>query len=142
MSIPKNIDVIDLRSFEYLENLKNNTLPVSENNQVWYHCFVPKEVKENENEFVLMSFGETLLIRYDEKNKEFSYQTLSFLSSLRYCTSYAFVYWNHRIFIFGGYNIEQEKCIDSIWIYNIKEKSWKEYHSKMPFAISSAVCGK
>ena len=141
-----NIDVIDLQSFEYLENIKNNILPVSDDNEVWYHCFVKNDVnkkkkeKNERDEFILMSNGETLLIEYDEIKNEFFYQQLSsFHSPFKGLKEYAFAYWKHCIFIFGGYDNNQYERIDSIWKFDMKEKNWKECNIKIPIAIDSAV---
>ena len=90
----------------------------------------------------MVSLGETLLIRYDENNKEFYYQTLSFISSLRDCYGHAFAYWNHCIFIFGGYSQKKKQVLNSIWKFDIKkEKSccWEKCELKMPFEIYGAV---
>ena len=89
-----------------------------------------------------MSRGETLLIRYDEINKEFSYEIFSFQSSFKKYNNYAYACWNHRqIFIFGGYDNNMKKPVDRIWMLDIKEKEkiWKECEFKMPFAIRGAV---
>src|SRR3569623_1268613 len=46
---PNKIDVLDLKSFEYLDNLKHHTLPISEKNQVYWHCFVSVEGSNKKN---------------------------------------------------------------------------------------------
>jgi len=139
---PKNIDVIDLNSFEYLtDNLKNNILPVS-NGNVDFHCFVSLNLSKKKNgnglnEFLLMSKGETLIIRCDEISKEFSYQILPFFKN---CHSYAYACWNHKqIFIFGGY--VNGNGMDGIWKLDIKkkEKTWEKCDFKIPFAIQDSV---
>jgi len=87
------------------------------------------EKKENRNgvdEFLLMSKGNTLIIRYDEINKEFFYQILQQLSLFKNSSRYAYACWNYKqVFIFGGYNFLHKKHTNVIHKYNISKKNGK-----------------
>jgi len=136
------IDVIELQSWEYLKTIKNTTLPIAKNNYIGSHCLVSINNSKNNNEFCFMARGETLLIRYDEEHKEFSYRQISApLASFQFYTNYAYAYWNRRMFIFGGVDAKRDKPMDSIWILDIHKKDtiWKKSELKMPSAIGDAT---
>jgi len=126
---PENIDIIDLESFQYLENIQNNILPF----KFFYHCFVSL----NKNQFISISGDQSTLIEYNETNKEFSYHTLPSCSYLKGCNQYSYVFWNDYIIILGGNN--SSKFMDEIKLYNVKEKKWQECDIKIPVAISGSV---
>jgi len=134
-SYPCSIDIVDLRCFKYLDNIKNKSLPLAEGNSMCCHCF--ESLEENGNKFFLMSRGEALFIQYDEINNEFSYQhSLFYLKNL---SSFGSACWmRRRIFILGGQDKNaDDQSVDRIWTVDItkKDKQWTECEITLPFPM-------
>ncbi|ETO00037.1 hypothetical protein RFI_37422, partial [Reticulomyxa filosa] len=123
-----------------LTGIKNNIIPKENSTfRIWYHCFVPLTTNnEKLINFILFCGNTGLLIKYDEQNKTFHYQTLPICPALNDFKYYSFVYLYDFIFLFGGYNWETRQKTKNVYKYSMKEKTWNECTFTLPMEISQS----
>ncbi|ETO19599.1 hypothetical protein RFI_17632 [Reticulomyxa filosa] len=132
---PQYIDVIDLKSFTYLQNVKyQDTMPIREN--LGYHCLVPFQ---NKNGMVVIQGNECVLVKFDELQKEFRYSPLPGFEPFNQRWGFACAQFNRRIFFFGGSDFDNETCMDDIISYQIDSQLWSKCNVCMPFPIRNSA---
>eukprot|EP01084_Bolivina_argentea_P287983 494201_1 len=47
---------------------------------------------------------------------------------------------NNNLFVFGGYDIDTNQCLDRVYQYNINANSWNKLHIKLPKPLDSFGC--
>ncbi|ETO00713.1 hypothetical protein RFI_36727, partial [Reticulomyxa filosa] len=112
-----------------LTGIKNNIIPREKYLfGISYHCFVPLTINNKKliNHFILFCRDTGLLIKYDEQNKTFHYQTLPICPALNNFNRYSFVYLYDYIFLFGGCNVNTNQRTKIVYKYSMKEKTWNE----------------
>ncbi|ETO27401.1 hypothetical protein RFI_09731 [Reticulomyxa filosa] len=132
---PRYIEIVDLKTYKYIDNLKNNILPISKDNDVFYHCFIPLST----HHFILISENEIILIQFHQSTHAFEYHILPTCPTLKFCRSFAYVYFNHQIILFGGWDFNKSQCTDSIHIFHVKKKSWSQCNFTLPFPINGSA---
>ncbi|ETO16990.1 hypothetical protein RFI_20347 [Reticulomyxa filosa] len=132
---PNKIDVIDMETFRYLHDVKNNTLPIPQDIQTLQHCFVGVAP----NRFLLICEDTNVMITFHEKDNEFVYEFLPGCLLLRRCWGYAFAYLNNQIYFFGGYDYKKKKRMRFIHIYDVGLGKFFQVNQQMPFPISRSA---
>ncbi|ETO24301.1 hypothetical protein RFI_12854, partial [Reticulomyxa filosa] len=119
----KQIDVINLKSFEYVESPKNSYLPIS-SGFLCYHAFIAIR----KTTFVLICEKEALQIQYDQLQNSFSYQNLPSCDSLKDVYNFGFINLLSDIFLFGGWNdsVPLGSVVFTLYIYHHEQKEWEQ----------------
>ncbi|ETO08928.1 hypothetical protein RFI_28459 [Reticulomyxa filosa] len=143
---PWNISVFDLNTFQFI---KHNDLPAK--NEIWYHCFVSKSAKKNEenkskrnkNDEEMLLFCEQtgLSIRYDEDNNTFQFYQLPVCDDITAFRQYAYVCTNDSILLFGGYGWKNGECAVSTAAhkYFIQERRWITFNNAFSIPLHNCV---
>ncbi|ETO34397.1 hypothetical protein RFI_02697 [Reticulomyxa filosa] len=129
---PKNIDVFDLNTFQFV---KHNTLPIDDNSDIKYHCFVSKrgnESNKKSHEMILFCKNIGLLIIYDEDNNIFQYHNIWVCTSIRSFISYACICIDEFILFFGGQNYDGFCISNDVYKYSIVDKKWMKFEFTLP----------
>ncbi|ETO15252.1 hypothetical protein RFI_22112 [Reticulomyxa filosa] len=127
---PHTIDVVDLRSFTYLEShieeplIKWNYLEFDD------HSVVP--LNNQKKQFVIVNEKKNWLIQFNEKSKRFSYNTLPECFFLRRHHRFSCCRFHNQIFVVGGYSNESYKLTNQICVYNTDEYYWSKCPLPMP----------
>ncbi|ETO17188.1 hypothetical protein RFI_20144 [Reticulomyxa filosa] len=129
-----NINVFDLNTFQFI---KHDTLPISNYNPIWYHCFIPNPkngqaqemMKTNKQNYQMSLFCRNtgLSIEYDEDNNNFQFRKLLICDDIVPFNCYAYVCINNTILFFGGWNrrFDANTVISkSVHKYSIQENKW------------------
>ncbi|ETO15614.1 hypothetical protein RFI_21750 [Reticulomyxa filosa] len=95
---PKALDVINLDTFEYLEDVKDLSSPLS------YHSFDHHSmVLLDSNRFLLICEEDILWCEFNEQTKTFAYQ-IDIQRALSICNFFGIVKFFHLVLLFGGRN--------------------------------------
>ncbi|ETO10301.1 hypothetical protein RFI_27075, partial [Reticulomyxa filosa] len=132
---PKMIDVIDLQSYEYLTNVKNNVLPVADGKFVCYHAFV----SVGPNQFIVVCQNETIWMEFDERKTEFVFASLPPCPELTSYVEYSYACFGSKLFILGGFRLDERRDVNSIFVYHITTKQWFSCPLTTPFPVSSTA---
>ncbi|ETN98507.1 hypothetical protein RFI_38983 [Reticulomyxa filosa] len=131
---PNKIDVIDMKTYHYVCGTGSNRLPIKSPYSLQNHCFVPLTSSNQTvvNHFLLIHKNLSLLIKYNEEDKKFCYESLPTCPSLATCDCYGFISFNDQIFFFGGYDASAMTEIDYIFIYAMKDRAWTQSKHSLP----------
>ncbi|ETO20756.1 hypothetical protein RFI_16460 [Reticulomyxa filosa] len=130
---PDNIDVLNLNTYQ---RIRSDTLPINaEDHSISYHCFVPLKT----NEFILIAYGVNLLIKYNESQNHFTFESLPLCPPLRpegrgglRNGDYGHAYINGHILLFGGPFV-------AIQSFNTTLLSWTRFQDSLPIALSGCT---
>ncbi|ETO30840.1 hypothetical protein RFI_06276 [Reticulomyxa filosa] len=120
---PHTINVLDLNTYKFVENVNNNILPI--NSDLSCHCFValPKQKRSRDCndsddvcEFIFMDENVHLLLTYHEISKTFVLRKLPVCLLFIGCLDYSYVLVNDHILFFGGYDSWSRKYKDGVTI--------------------------
>ncbi|ETO06806.1 viral A-type inclusion protein [Reticulomyxa filosa] len=137
---PKNMQVIDLKTMQNMSQVQNATLPKEEYEFGVEHCaFVPLTIGDEPvtNHYILFCHSTGLLIKFDEKNRAFQYDTLPTCKALRNFTFYSFFHLYDFLFVCGGMSSTDKKKSKNIWKFAMKKKTWSECSVTLPIESSS-----
>ncbi|ETO35156.1 hypothetical protein RFI_01920 [Reticulomyxa filosa] len=130
------ISLFDLNTFQFI---KHDKLPTD--NDIWYHCFVPKlengqgqemmKTNKQNNQMLLFCKHTGLSIEYDEDNNTFQFYQLPVCDDIAPFYAYAYVCINDIIIFFGGNGWIGSVFSKSVHKYSIREKNGR--HLKTPY---------
>ncbi|ETO28023.1 hypothetical protein RFI_09109 [Reticulomyxa filosa] len=142
---PKNIDVFDLDTFQYISQ---NLLPIDCNSDVYFHCFMLKpedpttirktNAHEKKNGIVLFCENVGLLVEYNEDSNAFEMQKLRVCSTIRSFNFYAYVRINSDILFFGGYGTELG-ISRSVHKYSMIKNKWIKFEHNLAIPLFGSI---
>ncbi|ETO00177.1 hypothetical protein RFI_37274 [Reticulomyxa filosa] len=140
--VSSKIEVINLKTMKSLTGILNNTISASSQYRIQYHCFMPLTMNNEKviNQFILFCKNAGVLIKYNEQDKNFTYEELPVCPVLRNSLFFSFAYVYDFAFLFGGRNeIAQDYSFffrgekkTSVYKYSMKEKTWNECNFTFP----------
>ncbi|ETO35721.1 hypothetical protein RFI_01341 [Reticulomyxa filosa] len=131
---PHNIDIIDLRSFSFVQHVQDSHLPVSE---LHFHGLVLLAP----NHFLLLHDGNMYTFRYDQSANRFTFdeqKTESFHSVLMQ-QRYTYVFLEPQLIVLGGYSGSWRTSSDDVHVFHVHCKTWTRYPHKIPLSINGSV---
>ncbi|ETO27818.1 hypothetical protein RFI_09315, partial [Reticulomyxa filosa] len=133
--LPKNIDVFDLRTFQYI---KYGTLP-TEYSSIHYHCFVPNVEStmsnKEKNEMILLCQKAGILIKYNEGKNTFQFHKLWVCTTIKSLFFQGWVFVKDVFLFFGGCADKSNGFSDIVYKYSISRNKWVKCEKTWPISL-------